>query len=118
MNGDGRNPQQQPFFGQTRIGDSTPIHVEHKTPQATDPLPSRSPGHAQIEPIDPGSRLDDLMDDYKLALVYQALSQSGGNHRRAAALLGIHRSSFTRMLHRLEGSLSSRKQPEAPSSED
>ena len=81
------------------------------------PTPDRP--RAKIDAIDPGSKLDDLVDDYKLALVYQALSQSGGNHRRAAALLGIHRSSFTRMLHRLEGSLSSRKeQTETPSESD
>ena len=117
MNGDSRNSQ--PFFGQTRIGESKPIHVEHRTPQAADPMPAPDRPRAQVPPIDPGSKLDDLIDEYKLALVYQALSQSGGNHRRAAALLGIHRSSFTRMLHRLEGSLSSRKeQPETPSNTD
>ena len=98
------------FFGRTQIGDSPPRHVD-STPEAADVGRSHDaaglhapPGRSeQVTPIEPGSRLDDLIDDYKLALVHQALAQSGGNHRRAAALLGIHRSSFTRMLHRLEG---------------
>ena len=96
-----------PFLGRARVGESRPIHVE--------PIPGASavavvhPGRSErIAPIPPGSKLEDLVDDYKLAIVHQALAQSGGNHRRAAALIGIHRSSFTRMLHRLEGACRAR----------
>ena len=72
-------------------------------PTRTTEVPVHPGRRGSIGPIAPGSRLDELVDDFKLALVHQALAQGGGNHRRAAALLGIHRSSFTRMLHRLEG---------------
>ena len=83
------------------VGEPTRVRVD-PTPRATEvPVHPDRPG--PIGPIAPGSRLDELVDDFKLALVHQALAQGGGNHRRAAALLGIHRSSFTRMLHRLEG---------------
>ena len=89
------------FFGRTRIGDTPRVPID-TTPRAAEV--AVPPGRSEtITPIAPGSRLDELVDDYKLALVHQALAQSGGNHRRAAALLDIHRSSFTRMLHRLEG---------------
>ncbi|GEM_PF-6175931 len=106
-----------PFLGRARIGDSTPIRVD-PTPRATDVDVTRAehtretphPGRDEnVTAITPGSRLDDLVDDYKLAIVHQALAQSGGNHRRAAALIGIHRSSFTRMLHRLEGAIRDRR---------
>ena len=51
--------------------------------------------------IEPGTSLDQLVDHFKRDIVERALKQSDGNHRRAAALLGIHRSSLTRMLNRL-----------------
>ena len=42
--------------------------------------------------------LQDLLRDYKKALIESALQQSDGNQRRAAELLGLHRPSLTRMI--------------------
>ena len=42
--------------------------------------------------------LQDLLRDYKKALIEAALEQSEGNQRRAAELLGLHRPSLTRMI--------------------
>jgi len=47
--------------------------------------------------------LAELMQRYKTRLIRTALAQSGGNQRRAAELLGIHRPSLTRMLRSLDG---------------
>ena len=69
--------------------------------------PDPTPGG--FEAIPPDSDFQELVDDFKLALVHRALRQAGGNHRRAAALIGVHRSSFTRMLHRLEGARRARQ---------
>src|SRR5262249_5202055 len=46
--------------------------------------------------------LGELMQRYKARLIRTALARGGGNHRRAAELLGIHRPSLTRMLRDLE----------------
>jgi transcriptional regulator with PAS, ATPase and Fis domain len=46
--------------------------------------------------------LAELMQRYKTRLIRTALARSGGNQRRAAELLGIHRPSLTRMLRDLE----------------
>jgi transcriptional regulator with GAF, ATPase, and Fis domain len=46
--------------------------------------------------------LAELMTRYKRELAQSALERAGGNHRRAAELLGLHRPSFTRMLNTLE----------------
>ena len=58
-------------------------------------------GAAGSSPLDSGRTLDELLDAHKIALVEEALTRSDGNHRKAAELLGIHRSSLTRMIHRL-----------------
>ena len=49
----------------------------------------------------PAATLDALLRAYKVEVVTRALAEVGGNHRRAAELLGIHRSSLTRMIHQL-----------------
>jgi len=43
------------------------------------------------------------MQRYKTRLIRTAFARSGGNQRRAAELLGIHRPSLTRMLRSLDG---------------
>ena len=45
--------------------------------------------------------LAELLRRYKLRLVKSALSRSGGNQRRAAEILGMHRPSLTRMIRDL-----------------
>ena len=83
-------------------------HDAHRRPESvTHPAQHTLPRFAQSIP--PNSDFQTLVDDFKLELVYRALAQSGGNHRRAAALIGVHRSSFTRMLHRLEGARAERQ---------
>ena len=85
----------------------------HRHPAESRPAPAANtdphalPRFAQSIP--PDSDFQELVDEFKLELVYRALAQSGGNHRRAAALIGVHRSSFTRMLHRLEGARNERR---------
>jgi two-component system response regulator HydG len=46
--------------------------------------------------------LAELVSRYKRGLAESALVQAGGNQRRAAELLGLHRPSFTRMLNALD----------------
>lgn len=69
----------------------------------------------QVAPPEPGSdgarraaedglgraSLPELLRRYKTSLVAEALERSGGNQRKAAELLGIHRPSLTRMLREL-----------------
>lgn len=45
--------------------------------------------------------LADLIKDYKVSLIERALRLSGGNQTRAAEILGMHRSSLTRMIRQL-----------------
>jgi DNA-binding NtrC family response regulator len=45
--------------------------------------------------------LAELVRRYKRALISQALEQARGNQREAAALLGLHRPSLTRMIRDL-----------------
>lgn len=53
-----------------------------------------------IEPVG-SAPLAELLRRYKTTLITNALGMSGGNHRQAAELLGLHRSSLTRMIHEL-----------------
>ena len=46
--------------------------------------------------------LAELVRRYKVRLITEALAQSDGNQREAAALLGMHRPSLTRMIRDLE----------------
>jgi two-component system response regulator HydG len=48
-----------------------------------------------------GRPLADLVRAYKVALIERALTVAGGNQRRAAEILGLHRPSLTRMLREL-----------------
>lgn len=68
--------------------------------------PASAPaGSASIESLARGSLGDDSLADlltaYKRALVEEALQRSGGNQRKAAELLGMHRPSLTRMIRDL-----------------
>ncbi|HAC80693.1 MAG TPA: hypothetical protein DCG06_10390 [Deltaproteobacteria bacterium] len=62
-------------------------------------IPSETrPGSASPGAALGTASLQDLLRDYKKALIESALQQSDGNQRRAAELLGLHRPSLTRMI--------------------
>jgi len=60
-------------------------------------LPSRGAPASELGK----ASLAELMQRYKTRLIRTALARSGGNQRRAAELLGVHRPSLTRMLRDL-----------------
>ena len=60
-------------------------------------VPDREPSCSDLGK----ASLAELMHRYKSRLIRTAMERSGGNQRRAAELLGIHRPSLTRMLRDL-----------------
>jgi len=60
-------------------------------------VPDRAPPRSDLG----RASLAELMLRYKARLIRTAMERSGGNQRRAAELLGIHRPSLTRMLRDL-----------------
>jgi transcriptional regulator with GAF, ATPase, and Fis domain len=60
-------------------------------------VPDREPSRSDLGK----ASLAELMQRYKARLIRTAMERSGGNQRRAAELLGIHRPSLTRMLRDL-----------------
>ncbi len=70
-------------------------------PLAGDRQSGAAPARNEQDDLGGGKGFDELLEAYKVRLVEEALARAGGNHRKAADLLGVRRSSLTRMIHRL-----------------
>lgn len=83
------------------------------------PRPASAEAPARADEPDGLGRasLPELLRRYKIQLVTRALEQSGGNQRKAAELLGIHRPSLTRMVRELglRGGTPEKRQPKTGS---
>jgi transcriptional regulator with GAF, ATPase, and Fis domain len=63
------------------------------------PPPSRTPN---VLPNGEAAGFYEQIDDYRRQVLVSALRRTNGNHTQAAKLLGLHRTYFLRLLHKLD----------------